>query len=352
MILVWEGCLELASKLLNLCKERWVSGKAYNCVVRLVVFCLSLSVFNGFTPVAVADNVLLIIADDLGADSVGLFSPANTTAPTPTLDGLAANGVRFTRCWSNPTCSPSRAALLTGRHGFRTGVGWPGDVIGLSEGTIANAFNSAGYGTACIGKWHLSNQTNGGDDNPNLMGFDHFSGAMSGALRDFFLWPKVVNGQALQQRVRTYATTENVNDAISWIDEQDSDWFLWLAFNAPHSPFHLPPNELHSYDLLGTEADIAANPTSYYQASIEAMDTEIGRLLGSIDAAVLANTTIIFVGDNGTPGGVAPNVVRGAKGQLREACTFRALSQALPLLAISIERTTPTFILSTCLKQL
>lgn len=268
--------------------------------------------------VAKADNVLFIIADDLGADSFGLFSTASSTAPTPTLDGLAANGVRFTRCWSNPTCSPSRASLLTGRHGFRTGVGSPGHVINQSEGTIADAFNSAGYQTACVGKWHLSNDTNGGADNPNLMGFGHYCGATGGGLPNFYLWSKVINGQTQRPRISTYATTENVNDAIDWIEDQNSDWFLWLAFNAPHTPFHLPPNTLHSYNLSGTEADIDANPTPYYQAAIEAMDTEIGRLLSSIDPAVLADTTIIFVGDNGTPGGVSPGVVEGSKDSLYE----------------------------------
>jgi len=265
-----------------------------------------------------ADNVLLIIADDLGADSIGLFSSAASTAPTPNLDSLAANGVRFTQCWANPSCAPSRASLLTGRHGFRTGVGNPGDTIDLSEWTIADAFGDAGYGTACFGKWHLANNQNGGDANPNMMGFDHYSGALAGGINNYFSWPKVVDGQAQQQLVNTYATTENVNDAVSWIGDQQGDWFLWLAFNAPHTPYHLPPNNLHSYNLSGSNADINNNPEPYYQASIEAMDTEIGRLLSSIDPAVLAETTVIFVGDNGTANAVVPGTVRGSKGALWE----------------------------------
>jgi len=95
-------------------------------------------------------------------------------------------------------------------------------------------------------------------------------------------------------------------------------WFLWLAFNAPHTPFHLPPANLHSRDLSGTESDIAANPLPYYFAAIEAMDTEMSRLLGSLDAETLANTIIIFLGDNGTPGQVAqfPYSRSKAKGSL------------------------------------
>ena len=288
-----------------------------NRVRNASIFAFGWLLVLGWNHTAKADNVLLIIADDLGADSIGLFSSAANTAPTPTLDNLAANGVRFTRCWSNPTCSPSRASLLTGRHGFRTGVGTPGDVIDLSESTLAHAFNNAGHATACIGKWHLSNNSNGGADNPNLMGFSHFSGPLSGGIPNYSAWTKVVNG-VTQPQINTYATTENVNDALDWIDDQNGDWFLWLAFNAPHTPFHLPPANLHSYNLSGAPGDIAANPTPYYQATVEAMDTEIARLLNTINPAVLANTTIVFIGDNGTPAQVSPGTVRGAKSSLYE----------------------------------
>ena len=264
-----------------------------------------------------AQNVLIIIADDLGADSLGTFSTATDIAPTPNLDALANNGVRFTRCWSNPTCSPSRASMLTGRHGFRTGVGQPGDPIDQDEITLAHAFSNAGYATACVGKWHLSDNSNGGADNPNIMGFDHFAGSLGGGVGNYFSWSKVTNGVTDPNPVTTYSTTENVNDAITWINNQNDKWFMWLAFNAPHTPFHLPPNDLHSYDHL--DGNITnRNSTEYYQAAIEAMDTEIGRLLGAIDPQELANTTIIFVGDNGTPNRVSPGVVVGSKGSLYE----------------------------------
>ena len=286
-----------------------------------------------------ADNVLLIIADDLGSDSLGLFSTAMDTAPTPNLDNLAANGVRFTQCWGNPSCAPSRASLLTGRHGFRTGVGNPGDAINLSESTIADAFKDAGYGTACIGKWHLANNQNGGNSNPNMMGFDHYSGALAGGINNYFSWPKVVDGQSQQQSVTTYATTENVNDALSWIGDQQDDWFLWLAFNAPHSPYHLPPNDLHTSNLSGTNADINSNPELYYRASIEAMDTEIGRLLNSMDPAVLAETTVIFIGDNGTPTAVSPETVRGSKGTLWEGGVHVPCIVSGPAVSGSLNRT-------------
>ena len=300
----------------------------------------AMTVLLSLSQVAKADNVLLIIADDLGADSMGLFSAALDTAPTPNLDSLAANGVRFTQCWGNPSCAPSRASLLTGRHGFRTGVGTPGDAIDLSESTIADAFNSAGYGTACVGKWHLANNQNGGETNPNMMGFDHYSGPVfGGGINNYFSWPKVVNGQSQQGNTTTYATTENVNDALTWIGGQQNDWFLWLAFNAPHTPFHLPPNNLHTYNLSGTNADISNNPELYYKASIEAMDTEIGRLLSSIDPAVLAETTVIFIGDNGTPTNVSPGTVRGAKSSLWEGGVHVPCIVSGPAVSGSLNRT-------------
>jgi arylsulfatase A-like enzyme len=279
-----------------------------------------LGCFFGFainTAQLAAENVLLIVADDLGADSVAAFSPADS-APTPTLNMLASTGVRFTNCWANPTCTPSRAAMLTGRHGFRTGIGEVGMPIQLEEDTLADAFSNANYTTACIGKWHLSDNGNGGALNPNLMGFDHYSGSLSGGIGNYYSWDKTVNGTST--RVDNYSTTENVNDAADWIDTQaDNPWFMWLAFNAPHSPFHLPPSDLHTNsELSGTDEDIAANPRPYYEAMIEAMDTEIGRLIESMDPEVLANTTIIFVGDNGTPGKVDPNVYLGSKGTLWE----------------------------------
>ena len=139
-------------------------------------------------------------------------------------------------------------------------------------------------------------------------GWPAFSGAISGALTSYTNWQKIVtNGTPAgtnNSTVTTYATTDIVNDAVSWIQTQtaaNKPWFAWVAFNAPHTPFHLPtPTTLcpNYASLSGTTADINANPHTYYNAAVEAMDTEIGRLLASVN---LATTTVIFIGDNGTP---------------------------------------------------
>ncbi len=255
-------------------------------------------------------NLIVLIADDLGRDSLGIYNsnPTASIPPTPTLDSMAAGGISFERFYTMPVCSPTRACIMTGRFGFRNGVleaivgNTP--VLEPNEFTLPEALLASGVtGSRLkqIGKWHLGDGLTAPND---IGGWPDFSGAISGALGDYFSWPKVVNG--VQSTSTTYATTDNVNDAISFVQGQGEDpWFLWVAFNAPHTPFHKPPNDLHSYDSLpGTQVDIDANPRDYYEAMVEALDTEIGRLMGVVD---LADTTVIFLGDNGTPRNVIQN---------------------------------------------
>ena len=277
-------------------------------------------------PVKGGRNILVIISDDLGADSAACYGDAGAFAATPNIESLCQSGVVFRNVWANPLCSPTRASMLTGRYGFRTGVtnlannnggGLPNAEFTIPEALDANP--DLGYSHACIGKWHLSDRANGGVNHPNLAGFSHFSGGLRGAISDFSSWQKVVNGQ--RRDVNNYATTENVDDAIAWVDDQEGPWFLWLAFNAPHTPLHLPPEGLHQHDnLTGTEADIAQRPREYFGAMIEAMDSEIGRLWDTIGPEVMANTDVIYLGDNGTGRTNAPAGVstRSNKGSLYE----------------------------------
>lgn len=203
--------------------------------------------------------------------------------------------------------------MLTGRHSFRTGVGTAvnntnGQEIGAGEVTLPRALDNAatGYATANFGKWHLG----GGATTPNDMGWDHFSGLLAGGLGSYFQWNEVTDGSTTRH-TDYYATTANVDRARSWIQQQDGPWLTWIGFNAPHTPFHVPPADLHSFNLVDDQAAIDANPLLYYQAAIEAMDTEIGRLLEVVD---LNNTVVIFVGDNGSPGQVSN--FQQAKGSL------------------------------------
>ena len=127
-----------------------------------------------------------------------------------------------------------------------------------------------------------------------------------------------ING--VTNRSTEYHTSAITDLAIDWIDSQARPWFLWLAYVAPHTPFHMPPEGLHTQSLSGTDADISANPRDYYLAAIEAMDTEIGRLLSGMSEAERDNTLVIYMGDNGTPSRAADRSVYadGTKGSFTE----------------------------------
>ncbi len=260
-------------------------------------------------------NILLIIADDMGLDACPGYNIGYEKPSMPTLENLMNNGIKFTNVWSNPTCTPTRATILTGKYGFRTNVIQVDDVLSTSEISIQKYLNQHldnQYTNAVIGKWHLSKDTN----HPENMGIDYYAGSLGGGLKNYWDWNLTENGQTTAST--EYTTSKYTDLAINWIENQTQPWFLWLAYNAPHEPFHLPPNELHFQGELPTdEASIEANPLPYYLAMLEAMDTEIGRLLNSMSSEEKENTVIIFVGDNGTPNQVVQEYnSKRAKGSL------------------------------------
>lgn len=255
-------------------------------------------------------NVLLIIADDMGMDATPYATQLSSIKPTmPNLDHLTQNGVRFNNAWAYPLCTPTRASILTGKHAVSTNMLSPGDVINLNETSLQTFINNNGttpYATALLGKWHLS--TNSSD--PEKLGIDSYKGNTRGGLNDYYNWTLQEDG--INTSVTNYyGTTAYTDYAIDWINNQTEPWFCWLAYNAAHSTFHTPKDEtLYTHEGSST--------LDMYIQMLEAMDTEIGRLLNSIPPDELANTTIIFVGDNGTPSQVAQSPFsRGkAKGSL------------------------------------
>jgi arylsulfatase A-like enzyme len=319
-------------------------------------------------------NILLIIGDDMGVETLASFGVGSEAPATPNLDQLAASGLRFNNFWSQPVCSPTRATLITGRYGFRTGVGRPtGDGnlagpmpatppkppgahregrggppgaggargnganrgggaagqganpgLGSKEFTLPKAFAAhpeLGYATAAIGKWHLADRNNGWEKHPNLVGFDYFAGLVRGFPEGYFAWIKDVNGELFGKT--GYAATDKVDDAIHWIDEHgEQPWFLWLAFNLPHAPLHLPPENLWVTDHadMDPQADPDAAPRKHFTAMMETLDTEIGRLLASLEPSERANTYVIFMGDNGSTRQTvtAPFAPNHAKGTIYE----------------------------------
>lgn len=254
-------------------------------------------------------NILLVIADDLGVDALNGYQQNPLVPTTPTLDSLRQSGLTFTQAWANPVCSPSRAAFLSGKYGVKTGVvGVPGnlDTTHRSIFKELDAQTNGQYAHAWIGKWHMSSPAE--NDHPQWHGVDHFVGLMGGTPGDYYNWSKVTNGVSSTET--EYATTHLTTQALSWINAQNTPWFAVLAHPAPHSPFHVPPAGTYTQNPVN-------NNSQQYMAAIEAIDFELARLLANIPAAVRANTVIMFMGDNGSPGSVAQNYPNGhAKGSL------------------------------------
>lgn len=252
-------------------------------------------------PAARRPNILLIIADDQGLDASTQYSAGSDLPKTPIIDQLATQGIIFDNAWATPSCTTTRGTLISGLHGVHSGVDTVPDLLPTSTLTIQAHLKarSSGYASAIVGKWHLGGQAS--DLNgPANAGVEYYAGTITGTIEDYLSWPLTINGQ--QTTSTGYHTTVMTDLALDWIKDQEQPWFMWLAYVAPHLPFHLPPANLHTQQgLSGTPADIRANPRPYYLAAIEAMDTEIGRLLESLPPGERENTIIIYLGDNGTP---------------------------------------------------
>lgn len=261
-------------------------------------------------------NILLVIADDMGKDATPNYSEGSIKPNMPTLQSMINTGVTFDNLWSYPVCTPTRASILTGKYGIKTNVLEVGDVISTAETSVQGYIDSNtgnAYATAIIGKWHLSLNAN----DPITMGVDYYAGLLTGGVQSYTNWNLTENGQTTNST--EYTTTKFTDLAINWVDNQTKPWFLWLAYNAPHTPFHLAPTDLHSQGNLPTDqSSIDANPTPYFLSAVEAMDSELGRLLNSLSTEERNNTIIIFIGDNGTPNQVVqtPYSSMRAKGSI------------------------------------
>lgn len=186
------------------------------------------------------------------------------------------------------------------------------------EYTLPLAIKST-YATAAIGKWHLADNRNGWAEHPNKVGFDHFSGRIFGWPASYYAWNKLTDGNFTG--TTGYSPNEFANDALEWIGKQsERPWFLWYAFNLPHAPLHMPPEDLWQSDHsdIDPQAEIGGTSQAHFHAMMEAMDTEISKLLDSLAPEVRDNTYVIFMGDNGTDRSSvsAPFRPTGAKGSV------------------------------------
>jgi len=247
-------------------------------------------------------HIVYILADDLGWKDVGFHG---SDIKTPNLDTLALGGARLEQFYAQPMCTPSRAALMTGRYphryGLQTIVIPSAGKYGLAtdEWLLPQALKGAGYKTAIVGKWHL-----GHADRkywPRQRGFDHQYGPLLGEIdyfthsahgtRDWFRNNRPVKEEG-------YVTQLLGKDAAKLIGSHDpkTPLFLYLAFTAPHAPYQAPQEYLDKYKHIADPSRRA------YAAMITAMDDEIGRVLGALEKRKMReNTLVVFQSDNGGP---------------------------------------------------
>ena len=241
-------------------------------------------------------NIVLMVADDMGYGDFGLYSEGRVR--TPALDELASEGIRLTQHYAgSAVCSPSRAALLTGRYPIRSGAVTPQEVLGndriaLGESTIADSFKAAGYATGMVGKWH-----NGALDprfHPNARGFDEFAG-FRGGWADYYKWNLDRNG-VLEKSDGRYLTDALADEAASFIDRHKSEpFFLMVTWNAPHSPLQAPEDVTQRYIEAGFNRG-----TALIYAMIEVMDLGIGKVREALrNAGIEDDTLLMFTSDNG-----------------------------------------------------
>ena len=239
-------------------------------------------------------NILVIVGDDMGYADVGFHGCKDI--PTPHLDALAASGVRFTNGYvTGPYCSPTRAALLIGRHQSRFGHEFnPSGKNGLplTESTLPDRLKEAGYATGMVGKWHLGSQP---EQVPTRRGFDEFFGFLGGA-HSYFDAAGFLRGTEPVKEM-DYATDAFGREAAAYVERhKGKPWMLYLAFNAVHTPMDATPERLTKF------ASIKDKTRRTYAAMMSAMDDNIGRVIKALkDSGQYENTLVTFISDNGGP---------------------------------------------------
>ena len=278
-------------------------------------------------------NIIYVMTDDQGYGD--LAAHGNPVLRTPNLDRLHRESVRFTEFHASPTCSPTRAALMTGRHEFRSGVTHTiheRERLALSATTLPQLLKTAGYASGIFGKWHL------GDEDayqPGRRGFDRvfihggggigqsFPGSCGDAPGNSYLNP-VIRSDGTFVKTEGYCTDVFFDAAIDWIDtcrEEGKPFFCYVAPNAPHAPLDCPAGSdtpyLAKLEAAGVKEPRQRADIANFYGMIENIDMNLGRLLRKLDAWGLADDTlVVFTTDNGTATGapVFDDGMRGTKG--------------------------------------
>lgn len=271
-------------------------------------------------------NIIVILADDLGYGDLQSFGCKDV--PTPNIDSIGKNGVKFTDAYVTcPVCCPSRAGLLTGR--YQTRFGWEFNSIGkevglpVGEKTIADNLKAVGYRTAAIGKWHLGDLP---QFRPNKRGFDEFYGFLGGATfyldRDRPVRPKTLDAAFKQPIYRNdepvteseYLTDAFARESVAFIERsKDKPFFLYAAFNAVHMPTEASEKYVKRFEGKLTGERLI------YAAMISALDDAVGNILNALRKNNLEQDSIvIFTSDNGGDSRTSNKPLRGQKNDLLE----------------------------------
>jgi arylsulfatase A-like enzyme len=310
-----------------------------NATLSALFFCglYLISAQNQIVDLKKQPNIIIILADDLGYEDVGFNGCLDI--PTPNIDKIANQGVKFTNAYvSYSTCGPSRAGLITGRYQDRFGFSRnplfaPNDPemgLPLSEETLATALKKSNYKSVALGKWHL-----GAHEllRPLKRGFDDFYGFLTGGhqyfpeewvLQDEYEVKKqfeAYNTKLLRNDTRIeeneYLTDALSREAVNYVDKyKNQPFFMYLAYNAPHGPLQATEKYLSRF------IDIKDVKRKTYAAMVSAVDDGVGRILNKLEKLSLTdNTIVIFLSDNGGPekkNGSNNGALRGGKGEVFE----------------------------------
>jgi arylsulfatase A-like enzyme len=276
----------------------------------LLMLCLSAVRAAAQTPAPAKPNVVLIVTDDVGYGDIGSYGARDVK--TPSIDSLAGDGVRLTDFYAAPQCTPTRAALISGRYQqrFRLEAALPGAKIAAGSGLPANGYSlpqllkNNGYATGLIGKWHLGYRPQFG---PNAHGFDYFFGFKSGFI-DYYQHTDGDGESDLFENespvhVDGYMTDLITERSITFIDEHAATpFFLEVTYNAAHWPFQVPDHPSvaagHGRFVQPEENNTATRQD--YIAMLERADQGIGRILQTLKRRGLdRNTLVIYIQDNG-----------------------------------------------------
>jgi len=285
----------------------------------------------------VRPNVVLIMTDDQGYGDLGVHG--NPKIRTPYIDKLAKQGIELTHFYASPVCSPTRASLLTGRYNYRTGAidtSYGRSLMYPDEVTLAEMLRAAGYLTGIFGKWHL------GDNYPLRaidQGFDEALVNRGGGIGQASDPPggshytdPILQHNGRGQQFKGYVSDVITDAAMEFIaKDQGPPFFVYLAFNCPHSPYEAPEEEYRQYrnmDLSTGQFPTVGQPlpaktptddTARVYAMVSNIDSNVGRLLAQLDKLNLTrNTFVVFLTDNGPPQARYNAGLRGRKASVYE----------------------------------